>query len=297
MSDRPPAELIATCWTIAGDVRPDSPDNISRWPLEQRIDAAARAGYAGIGFWLGDLQHWRAEGGGRDYRPLRTRLADAGLRQVELEFLSDWFATGERRERSDAAQAAFFEAAGALGARHLKVMPPFGGEDLPADLLAERFARLCEEAARYDLVIALEMIPFSDLPDLPAALDMVARADAANGGLLIDIWHVMRSGGRVEDVADVPARFIKAIELCDADLVRRGSITEDTMRHRHLCGEGEFDVPGFIAATIRAGYDGPYGVEILSDALRQLPLEEAARRSFDTAIARFAPVADGAHNG
>jgi len=54
-----------------------------------------------------------------------------------------------------------------------------------------------------------------------------------------------------------------------------------------LCGEGAFDLPGFIAATRTAGYAGPYGVEILSDALRALPLPSAARRSAATAVAQF----------
>jgi sugar phosphate isomerase/epimerase len=90
------------------------------------------------------------------------------------------------------------------------------------------------------------------------------------------------------DVADVPARFIIAVELCDAMMAMQGSITEDTMRHRRLCGEGEFDVPGFIHALEQAGYDGPFGVEILSDAFRQLPLEQAAWASFETSAAQFA---------
>ena len=93
-------QLIATCWTTAGDVRPDRPDNLGRFPLEQRIEAAARAGYAGTGFWLGDLLAW--EESGRDYGSLRRLLTDAGQQIVELEFLADWFATGERREGSDA---------------------------------------------------------------------------------------------------------------------------------------------------------------------------------------------------
>ena len=46
-------------------------------------------------------------------------------------------------------------------------------------------------------------------------------------------------------------------------------------------------VPGFIEAMIRAGYRGPYGVEILSRELRRLPVAEAARRSFETARAQF----------
>lgn len=284
--------LIATCWTIAGDVRPDQPDNVSRWRLEDRIEAAARAGYAGLGFWLGDLQRWRREGG--DYAVLRTRLSDAGLRIVELEYLSDWFAEGGRRERSDAARAELFRAADALGARHVKVMPPFGNQGWAIGTLADRFAALCADAARHDLLMAMEMIPFSDLPDLASALDMVTRADAPNGGLLIDIWHVVRSGGAVEDVAGIPARFIKSVELCDADRTMRGPITEDTMCHRRLCGEGAFDLPGFLTALGQAGYDGPYGVEILSDAFRALPLDKAARRSFNTSAALFSSIAVGA---
>lgn len=279
------ASLIATCWTIAGDVRPDWTDNISRWRLEDRIEAAARAGYAGLGFWLGDLMQWRENGG--DYATLRAHMSDAGLHIVELEYLAEWFADGERRERSDATRAELFRAADALGARHVKVMPPFGGQGWAVGYLADQFAALCADAARHDLLMALEMIPFSDLPDLRSALDMVRRADASNGGLLIDIWHVVRSGGAVGNVAQVPARFIKAVELCDADQIMRGPITEDTMRHRRLCGEGALDLPGFVAALERAGYQGPYGVEILSDAFRALPLAEAAGRSFDSAASIF----------
>lgn len=284
-------KLIATCWTIAGDIVPDTADNVSRWPLEDRIDAAARAGYDGIGFWLGDLLQWRDQGKG--YADLRAHLSDAGLRIVELEFLADWFTHGERRARSDEARAELFRAADALGARHMKVMPPFGGKGWDGGWLAEQFAGLCADAARHGLIIGMEMIPFSDLPNLPSSLDMVARADAANGGLLIDIWHVVRSGGTVADAGEVPLRFIKAVELCDADRVMHGSITEDTMHHRRLCGMGDFDLAGFIGALDHAGYDGPFGVEILSRSFRKLPLEDAAGTSFATAAALFGEQSPG----
>ena len=278
-------QLIATCWTTAGNVRPDQPDNLGRFPLEQRIEAAARAGYAGTGFWLGDLLAW--EQSGRDYAALKRLLADAGQRIVELEFLADWFAGGERRDRSDAARAELFRAADALRARHIKVMPPFLPDDPAGDDLAAEFTALCAQAAEHGVMIGMEMLPFSMLPNLGTALEMVAAADAPNGGLLVDIWHVMRSGGTMEEVAQLPGRFIIAAELCDAMTAMQGAITEDTMRHRKLCGEGEFDVPGFIRAMGRAGYDGPYGVEILSDDFRQLPLAEAVRRSFDSSVAQF----------
>lgn len=279
-------DLLATCWTTAGDVCPSGNDTISRWSLTDRIEATARAGYAGTGFWLGDLDAWHDRGG--DYATLRRHVSDAGLGIVELEFLTDWFARGDRRAASDKVRQDLFRAADALGARQVKVMPPFLAEEADPAALAEDFATLCAEAAEHGLIVALEMLPFSALPDLWTTLDVVERADAPNGGLLIDIWHVVRSGGAVGDVARVPARFIKTVELCDAKLALQGSITEDTLHYRELCGEGEFDVPGFVAALDAAGYEGPWGVEILSHAFRKLPLEEAARRSHDTAAAQFA---------
>jgi hypothetical protein len=35
------------------------------------------------------------------------------------------------------------------------------------------------------------------------------------------------------------------------------------------------------------GYDGPYGIEVLSEKLRPLSLDETTRRVFDTTIAQF----------
>ena len=51
---------------------------------------------------------------------------------------------------------------------------------------------------------------------------------------------------------------------------------EEMIHCRRLPGEGEFDLAGLIAATRAAGYDGPYGIEILSHAHRALPVEQAA---------------------
>lgn len=278
-------DLIATCWTIAGDFLPGADRTACPLPLGKRIAAAASAGYTGIGFWHGDLVHFLAQGG--RYRDLRKLLEVNGLRHIELEYMGDWFTEGERRQRADAMRRDLFAAADALGARHIKVMAPFGNEGWPRQQLIDEYGSLCAEAATHGLLMPIEMIPFSDLPTLDAVLDIAAGAGAANGGLLIDIWHVVRSGASYEDILRVPARYILAAELDDAELALHGDMHEDTMHHRRLCGEGEFDVPAFIDAMTRAGYRGPYGVEILSREHRRLPVAEAARRSFETARTQF----------
>src|SRR5205085_11860384 len=89
------------------------------------------------------------------------------------------------------------------------------------------------------------------------------------------------------EVAQIPRQFIKAVELDDADRDVVGTLFDDTRFHRHLCGEGVFDIPAFLAAINQTGYQGPYAVEIISQEHRRLSLEEEARRSFETTMAQF----------
>jgi sugar phosphate isomerase/epimerase len=272
--------LMACCWTIAGDACPGTAKHLSPFPLEDRIKAAAVAGYTGVGLWHGDLLQ------------ARKRLSDAeiaaclrahGITSIEVEHLAGWFTSGAERAASDQVRADLFAAASALGARQLKIVPPFGNVGYTTAHLTSEFRTLCQQAAAHGLLVALEMIPFSDVATLDAAEALVRQAACPNGGLLVDIWHLYRSGGTLAALAQIPREYLMAVEICDAAAVPLGTPHDDSMRHRKLCGEGALDITGFIATLDKAGYAGPYSVEILSDELRQLPLDEAARRSFATA--------------
>jgi sugar phosphate isomerase/epimerase len=57
--------------------------------------------------------------------------------------------------------------------------------------------------------------------------------------------------------------------------------------NRKLCGEGEYDIKGFIHSVKNMGYTGPWGVEVISEKLAKLPLEELSTRAFKTTMAQF----------
>lgn len=280
----PSPNLIATCWTIAGNVVPGTDRHLSPFALDARIRAAASAGYRGIGLWHGDLQVWLQHS---DYRVLRRLIEEGGLRHIELEYLADWFAAGDARAISDRMRKDLFVAAEALGARQIKIVPPFGRQNIPLARLIDEFGALCAEAEPHNVMIALEMIPYSDLPTLDAALAVISAANAPNGGLLLDIWHVLRSGASMDAILGLPQSSIMSAEINDARHAIVGDLATDSMHHRKLCGQGDFDIRGFVRNLARAGYNGPIGVEILSDDLRQLPLRDAAEASFATARAQF----------
>ena len=153
--------------------------------------------------------------------------------------------------------------------------------------MIESFAALSREAAEYGTSIALEIMPFSNIRTLSAALELVSTDPQPNGGLYLDIWHMARGGIDYSEVAKIPQQFIKAVELDDADRDVVGTLWDDTNFHRRLCGEGALDIPAFLKAIDETGYRGPYAVEIISREHRRLSLEEEAKRSFETTMAQF----------
>ncbi len=282
-------ELIASYWTIAGDVYPQGPNEISPFPFEKRVEAAASAGYSGLGLLHADLMAVSQRLGLKEMR----RILDAnGIQHVELEFLSGWYAQGPARAASDIVRKDLLEAAEALRARCIKIEPGTDesslnnvAHDMPR--MIQSFAALAQEAAHYGTSIALEIMPFSNIRTISTALELVSTDPRPNGGLYIDIWHIARGGIDYAEVAKIPQQYIKAVELDDADRDVVGTLSEDTRHHRRLCGEGTFAIPAFLKAIDETGYRGPYAVEIISREHRRLPLEEAARRSFETAMAQF----------
>lgn len=281
-------ELLAAYWTIAGDVYPGAPTEVSPYPLQARAAAAARAGYTGMGLVHADLvANTRTMG----LAGIKRVLDDHGIRHVEVEFLGDWYlpASDPRRVASDQARRELLESAAVLGARNLKISPMLF-DDSPPDvpLMRDEFARLCEEARGVGTNVLIEMMPFTNVKTIDQAMAIIAGADQPNGGILLDIWHVARGGMDYSEIAKIPARFLKGVELDDANREVVGTLFEDTRFQRQLCGQGSFNPPAFIAAVIAAGFDAPYyGIEIISESFRKQPLDVMAKTSFDTAIQQF----------
>ena len=276
-------ELLASYWTIAGGAVPLTEKDYSPFDFKARAESAARAGFKGMGLWHTDLARILET---RTLKEMKQILDDNGLIHLELEFLTDWFAEGEKKEQSDILKRKLLSAAEALGARHLKV-GDLQKQITPMPLLIDAFAALCEEAANHGTRVAFEFMPFAMISTLPEALAMVQGAGAKNGGLCIDLWHVSKLRIPFEELERIPSKYIMAVELNDGTFEAPWSLHEDTINHRRLCGEGEFDVKGFIAALQKAGYKGPWGIEVLNEELRKRPLEELTTRAYKTTMAQF----------
>ena len=276
-------ELIASYWTLAGKSEPHTDKEYSSFDFKDRVEAAAKAGFKGVGIWHSDLDHTLER---RSLKEMKKILDDNGMKWVELEFLRDWFVEGELKRQSDIERKKLLEASQALNAKHVKV-GDFERKKTPMPKLIDSFAALCAEADKYGAKIGYELMPFGMLDTLKDSLTMIKGAGAKNGGIIFDLWHVAKLGISYEEVSRVPLKYIVGVEINDGTFTAPWSLHEDTINHRRFCGEGEFDVKGFVAAMEKTGYAGAWGIEVLSAGLRPLPLVEAVTKAFKTTVAQF----------
>jgi sugar phosphate isomerase/epimerase len=278
-------DLLATYWTIAGDTFPGDGSELSPFPLRDRAEAAAKAGWRGMGFVYVDMVASIEQLG---VKTVRNIFSNNGIKHVELEFLNDWHLDGAKRAAAEATFSEMLDVGAQLGAKKIKV----GGgvlEEGKPDIarMREAFAGICEKAAKFDMDIVMEFLPFSLINTIDLGLAVVKDLGTTNGGLLVDIWHVARGGMSFDEIRKIPSNLLKAVELDDANAQPVGSLFEDSTDNRKMCGEGALNVPAFIQTVVDVGYTGYWGVELISAEVRKLPLEQAAQRAFDTAMKQF----------
>ena len=283
-------EFIASYWTLAGAVVPLGPPEQEASPhdFRERVEVAGRLGYSGVGLMHSDLMQIRRQ---YDWHAIRNILAESGLKYLELEFLVGWIDDGDEYAQAEIVLDNMLTAAQALDVRHLKIGPDMQAKTWPMPRMIERFARLCDKAAVYGTDVVLEPMPWSNVADLKTAIAIVAGADRSNGGLLLDIWHLARGGVGYDEITRIPSGLVRYVEIDDADAEIRGSLLEDTLNHRRFCGQGALGVSAFLQCVLDQGYDGPFGIEIISEIERRRPFADVASDAIRTAHAEFAKVA------
>jgi sugar phosphate isomerase/epimerase len=280
-------ELLALYWTVAGPADVHVGREWSLFDWRDRCAQAARVGFKGMGLWHADIEHQLEE---RSLREMKQIFDDAGLRYLQVEFLADFFAGDGSPERaaSDKRRKLLLQTAAAFDAHHIKV-GNIPGTPCEPGRLTESFAALCEETAEHTAApVAYEFMPFDvNVNTLDAALTLVQEADQPNGGLAIDTWHMAKLGIAPRDLRRIPLRYLTWVELSDGRLQNMDDLVDETVNHRSLPGDGEFDIPGYVEVCREIGYGGPWGVEVLSEDLRNLPIEETFQRAYETTIAQF----------
>jgi sugar phosphate isomerase/epimerase len=271
-----PGDLVLCSGTLPRDVS-----------FRDRVDAAGVAGFAGISMWGRD--YTRARRDGHSDAEIRGILDDTGLSVAEVDPVWWWLPGASETaasipERYDVQDVfgfgpdELFRIADVIGARSVNAVDVFGGSWSIDDGISA-CAELCDRAAEHGLIVHIEFLPWSKIPDLATAAHIARSTGRENCGIVIDSWHFTRSNGDLDLLRTLSGTLVKGVQLNDGPLAPEADLMEATLHERRLPGDGEFDLMGLVATLDAIGADAPYGVEVFSDELHALSPADAARRA------------------
>lgn len=233
------------------------------------VDAASAAGFTALGMVSG-----RADA------EARVLLDAAGLRCHELlglQVSQDVAATTTMAEQ-------LAQDAATIGAPW--VLTTFPVE--PTDDIVEavpRWAAMFDEAGSG---LALEFSPLGPVASIADALDVLAATRSERAGMVIDSWNFCLGPSTWEELEQVPLETIAYLQFTDALAPVAEVDMQEAMTRRALPGEGVLELDRFVTTMRERGWDGVVSMQVLSDELRQLPVEDYARRVHE-AGARYWP--------
>jgi sugar phosphate isomerase/epimerase len=242
--------------------------------IAEKCDAAVAGAFSAITLWPTDVERAQREGLGLS--DVKRLIADRGLAVADLDALLTWL-PGEAVPPGFAGEAEFYAIADGVGARSINVVQGFGAS-VDVDRAADALAGVCDRAREHGLLVTLEYLPWSGIPDAATALAIVERSGRANASILFDTWHTFRGPTDDAQLEKIPGARIGSVQINDAPAEPEANLVAETLSSRLLPGEGAAPLARWLRWLDAVGSTAPIGVEVFSTALDALPPVEVGRR-------------------
>jgi sugar phosphate isomerase/epimerase len=228
-------------------------------PLEDRVRAAAAAGFDGIGFFAGQFP---ILGDGWNVARIHELLDRHVIVMAEVEALSGW-GDSIPSDRYLAFEQLVWTLVDEFDVPYVQAIGPVEGSTADA---ATRFGELCDRAADHGATVGLEFLPFTNIVDAADAVAIVEAAGRPNGGVCADIWHHARGADDLDLIRQIPPELLVRVQMSDGPAAPTlDDYKDDCLRCRVPPGDGDFDVDGFVNAVLDVGYSGPWDLEVCND--------------------------------
>lgn len=233
----------------------------------EKIAAASAAGFDQIEILTHDVDGY--DGSPEDLGQL---LQELGVGLTDYQVLREFDGTPDNlRQKKRTEALSMLDVASRIGANTVLVTASSDPACIAANI-DDDLRWLASEAATRDLRIAYEGLAWSTVNfTLNAAWDCVQRLNMANLGLVVDPFHLFVRGGTARDLDNIPMDRIFILQLCDSDLDHCNDLqlVIDTARHRRLLpGQGWFPIDTILDRFKAGGYEGPVGIEVFNDVMR-----------------------------
>ena len=185
------------------------------------------------------------------------------------------------------ADAAFLaELARATGAR--VCIAVFDARPTPASLAM--LERCSEQLADAGARVALEFVAYTGVATLVEAVEICGTVGWERCGVLLDSWHFFRGGAPWRVLRSMSGEQLALVHVNDGMPSTGDDPVRESRNRRLPAGRGTFPLATLAAVLVELGYAGVVSAEVLSEELRGLP-PEAAARELMASLRPFAPSA------
>lgn len=236
--------------------------------LPEKLEAIAAAGFDGVEIFENDLLYY--DGSPRE---IKQMCADLGIAITLFQPFRDF--EGCRRDRLarnlERAERKF-DLMQELGTDLVLVCSNASADSVgDQQILVDDLRLLAEHAGARGLRIGYEALAWGrHVNTYQQVWDIVRQADHPSLGVLLDSFHTLSLKGDPRAIADIPGDKIFFVQMADAPILQM-DVLEWSRHFRCFPGQGEFDLPGFLAPIIKSGYTGPLSLEIFNDGFRAAP--------------------------
>ncbi|HTZ81155.1 MAG TPA: bifunctional sugar phosphate isomerase/epimerase/4-hydroxyphenylpyruvate dioxygenase family protein [Stellaceae bacterium] len=241
--------------------------------LLEKLEAASAARFDAVEIFENDLLHFP---GAPD--EVRRIAADLGLSIALYQPFRDFEACPrERLQRNLDRAERKFDVMQALGASMMLICSSVAPDTIGDDALAaEDLGRLAERAALRGIKLGYEALAWGrQVRDYRHAWRIVDRANHPSLGLIVDSFHSLAIDDDLAELGRIPSERIFFVQIADAPRLQMDLLSWS--RHfRCFPGQGQLDVPGFLAPIVANGYGGPLSLEIFNDDFRSASTRRTA---------------------
>nr|ABC42332.1 4-hydroxyphenylpyruvate dioxygenase [Pseudomonas chlororaphis] len=236
--------------------------------LPEKLEAIAAAGFDGVEIFENDLLYY--DGSPRE---IRQMCADLGIAITLFQPFRDFEGCRrDRLQRNLERAERKFDLMQELGTDLVLVCSNAAADSVgDRQILVDDLRLLAERAGSRGLRIGYEALAWGrHVNTYQQVWDIVREADHPSLGVLLDSFHTLSLKGDPAAIAEIPGDKIFFVQMADAPILAM-DVLEWSRHFRCFPGQGDFDLPGFLAPIIKSGYTGPLSLEIFNDGFRAAP--------------------------
>lgn len=243
--------------------------------IEDKIDSISKAGFDSIELWIKDV---------KDIKYIKNKLSDNGLKISETVKLEGWFELdGSLMNVKDDENSILdeckkrIEITAELNCPYIITLPSRNdrGRFRSVEAGADMYQRILEIGKNFNVCPTLEFVgQTSQLNNINKTLKFLELINDDFAKIVIDVFHIWRSGDSIESFLNVPVEKISILHIHDV----LSSYPRDQYkdRHRVMPGDGILDLKKFIQIALKKGFNGDISLGVYNhDNWSRNPFEVA----------------------